>query len=384
MADRSISPKLALEVLQVLETARNLTSRVELEPLTSSSIALFMFRVVCNEMRVKTFLPIFVALGAISAIALSASSFAQAESSNVERIFASVVGIATKVPADARTAPIIGTTRLGSGIVIDSEGLIVTIGYVLLEAEHVLVFVEKDNPLEANIIGYDVDSGLGLVRAIEPLAVVPMRLGNSSEVAVKDQVLVASFASPRQVTPAFVISRDEFAGYWEYLLERSIVTFPPHESNVAGAAVVNADGRLLGVGALVVQNIPVADQAVPGSMFVPIDELKRVMGALLHEGRNAAPGRPWLGVYVVDQNPGVMIARVATDGPAQLAGLVQGDVIYAVDTTPVENLPQFYRQLWSTGDAGVSVSLSIRRDAQLLHVDVRSADQYGWYKFPGT
>ena len=325
----------------------------------------------------KTNIQLLAAIAAVVVTWLPPITVAQSDSPDLERMFASVVGIVAKVPEDARTAPIIGTTRLGSGLVIDSEGLIVTIGYVLLEAVDVLVYAAKDEPVEAEIIGYDVDSGLGLLRAIEPLAAEPMRLGNSSEVEVKDQVLVASFSSPRQVTPAIVISRDEFADYWEYLLDRSIVTFPPHENNVAGAAVVNADGRLLGVGALVVPDILVADQTLPGTMFVPIDELKRAMGALLREGRNSAPGRPWIGVYVVDQNPGVLVTRVATDGPAQNAGLVQGDVIYEVDATPVENLPQFYRQLWSRGDAGVSVSLSIRRDTQVLSVNVRSASRYG-------
>ena len=321
---------------------------------------------------------------AVVAAALSSPSFSQTEQLEVERLFASVVGVVSSVPEDARTAPIIGLTRLGSGIVIDAQGLIVTIGYVLLEATEVVVFAEKDQPIEADIIGYDVDSGLGLLRAREPLAAPPMRLGNSSQVEIRDKVLVASFATPRHVAPAFVISRDEFAGYWEYLLDRSIVTFPPHENNVAGAAVVDAEGRLLGVGALVVENIPVGEQKLPGSMFVPIDELKRVMGALLSEGRGSAPGRPWLGVYVVDRNPGVMVTRVAADGPAHAAGLEQGDIIFKVDATPVVNLPQFYRALWSSGKAGVSVPLSIRRAEQVLDVDVHSADRYGWYKFPDS
>ena len=285
--------------------------------------------------------------------------------SDVQRTFSAVVGVVTQVAEDARTAQILGTRRLGSGVVIDSSGLIVTIGYVLLEAAEALVFVERDQPVPAEVVGYDVNSGIGLLRALEPLEVEPLSLGRSSEVEPKDRVLVVSFSSPRQVTPAFVVSRDEFAGYWEYLLDEPIVISPPHRT-IAGAAMFSESGEFMGVGMLTMGAVPVYNVVLPGSMFVPVDELKRVLGGLLTDGRAPPPARPWMGVYVTDGDGGIIVTDIAADGPAEEAGLESGDLIVGIDGLAVSSLPELYRSLWSAGDAGVEVSLSVRRESEVL------------------
>ena len=299
----------------------------------------------------------------------------------VQRAFSSVVGVVTQVSDDARTADILGTRRVGSGVVIDSTGLVVTIGYVLLEATDALVFVERDRPIPAEVVGYDANSGVGLLRALEPLEVEPMTLGRSSEVETKDRVLVVSFSSPRQVSPAFVVSRKEFAGYWEYLLDEPIVISPPHRT-IAGAAMFSEDGELMGIGMLSLGAVPVYNVILPASMFVPVDELKRVLGVLLTEGRSPLPARPWMGVYVADGENGIVVTDTASEGPAEDAGLESGDVIVGIDGLAVSSLPELYRSLWSAGDAGVEVSLSVERDTRKLDISVKTRDRYDWYRIP--
>ena len=312
-----------------------------------------------------------------------ALALAQLMDPAVERTLSAIVGVVAEVPVSARTAGALGTERAGSGIVIDAHGLVVTVGYVLLEASRAAVFVDDGTPVEAEIVGYDVDSGLGLLRAKAPLDVTPMTLGDSSAVTTNDPVLVSSFGTPRPVRPGFVVSRQAFAGYWEYLLERPIIVVPPYPL-FGGAALIGPRGDLLGVGSLTLGGVLVGDERVPANMFVPIDELKPVMDSLLENGRGFAPSRPWLGVFTEERGGLLLVTRLAEDGPASHAGLAPGDIIASVAGEPVGLLVQFYRVLWAQGKAGVDVQLTVLRDSQLLEVTVHTVDRYSWYRIPSS
>jgi len=286
-----------------------------------------------------------------------------------------VVRVHTEIPAEARTASLLGTTRGGSGVVIDDAGLIVTIGYLITEAMGAEVTTAAGKASRAEIIGFDTESGLGLLRAVEPLEVKPLPIGTANGLAEKTPVIVAGHGGAEAAQPAVVVSRRTFAGYWEYLLEDAIFTAPPHPA-WSGAALIAPDGKLAGIGSLIVGD---ADGGFPGNMFVPIDLLGPVMGDLIALGRPSA-SRPWLGANLQDANGELVVRRVAPDGPAETAGIRHGDRVVAIDGAKVHDLADFYRALWGRGDAGVTVKLTVTSHGEQHEIGVRTIDRYRYLK----
>jgi S1-C subfamily serine protease len=285
-----------------------------------------------------------------------------------------VVGVRATVPGDARTAVVLGTQREGSGVVIGKDGLVVTIGYLILEADSAEILLPDDKVVPAEIVAYDYDTGFGLLRPLAPLDVKHMPLGNSARLDEHSEVLVASFETVGSASPAYVVSRREFAGYWEYLLPDAIFTAPPHHA-YGGAGLIGPDGRLLGIGSLLVSDA-VADSRMPGNMFVPIDALRPILADLLEQGRSTRPPRPWLGVYAEEMRGRVFVSRVAAYGPAAAAGIAADDIILAVKGAPVTSLADFYRKVWALGQAGVEVPLTVLRGAGVAEIAVTSDDRY--------
>ncbi|MFQ5902312.1 MAG: S1C family serine protease [Candidatus Binatia bacterium] len=300
-----------------------------------------------------------------------------AEAAN--KVFAAVVKVHSDVPADARTARSLGTEREGSGVVIDSGGLVLTIGYLILEAMRAEVVGPSGKPINAKIIGYDHNTGFGLLRATKPLGVTPMKFGKSSVVSERDEVIVASHGGTNSVQGAFVVSRREFAGYWEYLLENAIFTVPPHP-DYGGAALIGPDGRLLGIGSLYVEDALPGHGRVPSNMFVPIDRLKPILADLITQGRSAEPPRPWLGVYSQEVGGRILVQRVSPGSPAYQAGIQPNDIIVGVAGKEVEGLADFYRKVWSRGNAGVEVPLNVLQGTRVRELTVRSADRYKYLR----
>lgn len=304
---------------------------------------------------------------------------AQPEPASLEETARAVVGVEAEVPPDARTAHILGTQRQGSGVVIDAEGHIVTIGYLVLEAQHVTITRHDGKRLPGRVVGYDAGSGLALIAALVPPKLPAMALGDPAAVAVRDPVLVLTRNGPGAAQGVSVVSRREFAGYWEYLLDRAIYTAPA-QADYAGAALVDSDLRLVGIGSLFVRNAAGPDTEVPGNLFVPIDRLRPVLGDLVAHGRPRGGARPWLGVTLGEQFGRVLVTRVTDDGPAQAAGLSPGDLILAVGDTKVAGMADLYRALWALGDAGVRVPLTLLHGNEVVHKTVTSADRYGHYR----
>jgi S1-C subfamily serine protease len=296
------------------------------------------------------------------------------------QLLEAVVRVHTEIPTDARTAAYLGTQRDGAGVVIDDAGLVVTIGYLITEAMGAEVMTGSGRVSRADIVGFDVASGIGLLRAAERLAVKPMPIGTAKGLAEETPVVVAGAGGPETVRPAVVVSRRTFAGYWEYLLEDAIFTAPPHPA-WSGAALLGPDGKLVGIGSLVVSD---AKADLPGNMFVPIDRLPPVMGDLLTLGRPSAPSRPWLGVNLLELDGKLVVSRVASDGPSDKAGVRHGDQVTAIDGARVHELADFYRTLWRRGDAGVTVRLSLTRQGEEREIEVETIDRYRYFKLNTT
>lgn len=294
-----------------------------------------------------------------------------------------VIQINAVVPRDARTAETLGVEREGSGVIIDDSGLIVTIGYLILEAIEVTVVGADARPVGADIVAYDHESGFGLIRSHEPLDVTPVALGDSGKLRPMQPLLVVSRAGGLDAAGVYLVDRREFAGYWEYLLEDAIFTSPPH-AKFGGAALIDEDGRLVGIGSLFVNDAGFRGGPVPGNMFVPINHLKPIMGDLLTSGRRADPPRPWLGLTLEEHRGRVFVVRVAPDGPAAAAGIRANDLILGVGGRPVDGLADLYRKVWGLGDAGIDVPLELLHGMERRSTTVKSGDRYRYLKLNPT
>ena len=328
----------------------------------------------------RFFLLSFLSLLTIPLAATDAlSAPAEGGKPSAESVLDGVVRVSTKVPSSARSARTLGTEREGSGIVIDADGLVLTIGYLLLESEEIEIGLTDGRKFGASLVAYDHDTGFGLLRTTGKLGVKPVELGDSDVLKAEDQVLVAAHGGQRMAMPALVVSRRAFAGYWEYLLDNAIFTSPPHPA-FGGAALFAGDGRPVGVGSLIVGDAAGPEQQVPGNMFVPIDRLKPILAELLDNGRTSGPRRPWLGLYSEEVHGRLFVTRLAPGGPAEAAGIAKGDLVLGVGGQAVSGLADFYRKVWALGPAGVSVPLDVLHGTEVKPVQVKSGDRYQYLK----
>ena len=298
---------------------------------------------------------------------------------DAEKFFAAILKVQTKAVPDARSAATLGTDREGTGIVIGPEGLVLTIGYLVIEAEQVNLVDARGRRLPASVVGYDHASGLALVRSIVPLDVSPLPLGDSTRLAERDPVLIVNHGGRDDATLAYVVSRRPFTGNWEYLLDNAIYTSPP-TLNWSGAALIGKDGTLLGIGSLILRDATDAEPHLPGNMFVPVDLLKPIMSDLIRTGHRAGPARPWLGVSADEVQGRLLVSRVSPEGPADRAGVRKGDIILAVGGDAVHSQAEFYRRLWGRGSAGSEIPLRILQDNDVKDVKVRSIDRLEYFR----
>jgi S1-C subfamily serine protease len=312
-------------------------------------------------------------LGALAAIAALLVPGPAAPQEPPEAARQAVVKVRAYIPEEARTARTLGTVRDGSGVVIDADGLIVTIGYVILEAMGAEIVDHRGRAMRAELVGYDADTGFGLLRATEPLAVKPAAMGRADRLAEGERVTVIA-AGEDGARPALVVQRREFAGYWEYLLDQAVFIAPPHP-RWAGAGLFTAEGKLVAIGSLLVGEVA-PGVPVPGNMMIPIELLRPILGDLLALGRIAGPSRPWLGVNVQAGDGGIVVTRVQSESPAERAGLAAGDVIVGVGGTPVSGLADFYRKVWAKGEAGVTVGIDLRDGNRTVEVTTGDRRRY--------
>lgn len=292
----------------------------------------------------------------------------------------SVVKLRADVPDDAFTAGILGSQRVGNGVVIDSDGLVLTIGYLVTEATDVWLTTADGREVAAHPLAYDQVTGFGLVLPLERLGAGPIALGSSAALRPFDKAHVVSapeFAAPQ---PVEISARREFAGAWEYLIDDAIFAAPAHP-HWSGAALIDADNSVVGIGSLLVREVTGGEE-INANMFVPIDLLKPILKDLTTRGRVSRKSRPWLGLYAAEMTGKIVVTGVAEGGPAQLADIREGDLITRVADHDVATLPDFYRQLWATGPAGTGVPLTALRGGTQMHLNVRSVDRGDLLKRP--
>jgi S1-C subfamily serine protease len=288
----------------------------------------------------------------------------------------SVVKVKSLAVRDARSSATLGPERQGTGVVIDSRGLVLTIGYLITEAEKVELSTADGKVFPATVVAYDTVTGMGLLKALTPLPVRPVDFGASADVKERELVLIVGFDG---VAPAYVVSKRQFVGYWEYLLDEAIYTAPA-TVNWQGAALLNREGKLLGIGSLVVGDALGTHANMPGNMFVPIDVMKPVLGEIIATGKTTAKARPWLGLNTQEVQGNLIVTRVSPESPADDAGLQKGDIIVGVGGKPIQGQADFYTKLWGIGAAGVEVPIEVLKGNRVQQYTVKSMDRERYFR----
>jgi len=292
----------------------------------------------------------------------------------------SMVLLRAEVPEDAFTAGILGTERIGNGVVIRDDGLVLTIGYLITEATTIWLNTNKGAAVAGHALAYDQPTGFGLVQPLGKLGVPALARGTADSCRVGDDVVVAGHGGRKHALRAKLIAKREFAGYWEYVLDEALFTAPAHP-HWSGAALIGGDGRLLGVGSLMVQEES-AGRTVQGNMIVPIDLLEPILEDMLKHSRAKRPARPWLGLYATEVKGHVVVSGLAGGGPAERSGVQVGDIVMEVSGERVGGLADLFRRIWSIGPAGVEVPLTLVREGAVSRIQVRSADRQDLLKKP--
>jgi len=293
---------------------------------------------------------------------------------DTQATLSAVVHIRMKALAGARSAETLGARREGTGVAIDEQGHILTIGYVVNEAESIEITTHENKTVPATLVGYDHATGLSVLRATAPLqGVTPMELGSADSLTVNEPVMVLPYGGRAAASIGYVMSKRKFTASWEYLLESALFVSPP-TMQWAGAALVNREGKLVGIGSLLLRAVDEL-QSVPGNMFVPVDALKPILRDLIATGKRTEPARPWLGLGTEELQGHLFVTNVTRDGPAAKAGIRRGDILIGVGKESVRSHEEFYRSLWSLGAAGTEIPLRLLQGAEVKEFTVRSIDR---------
>lgn len=298
---------------------------------------------------------------------------------DLEAALGSIVGMRSFVPADAFTARVLGTEREGSGVVI-RDGLVLTIGYLVTEAETIWITAADGRAVPGHALAMDQETGFGLVQALGRLGVAPLELGDSENLRIGAPVVLAAAGGREHAVSAKLVARQPFAGYWEYLLEDALFTAPAHPS-WGGAGLIGPDGKLMGIGSLILQQGE-EGRRLDLNMVVPVHRLSPILDDLLHYGRVNRPARPWLGLYATEDDEGVAVASLAPGGPAEASGVRSGDRVLSVGGTAVTDLAELWRAVWAAGDAGATVKMKLGRARGSREVSIVSSDRANFLKHP--
>jgi len=299
---------------------------------------------------------------------------------DLERALGALVLLRVEVPEDAFTAQILGTERVGNGIVIGDDGLILTIGYLITEASAVWITTAQGAVLAGHPLAYDQATGFGLVMPLGRLGAPALARGSAAAARVGDEVLVAGHGGRAHALKGQLFDKREFAGYWEYVLDEALFAAPAHPQ-WGGSALIGDDGRLLGVGSLLVEEKH-GERSVQGNMFVPVDLLEPILEDLVKRGRPRRAARPWLGMYTTEMGEKLVVAGLAAGAPADRAGVKLGDVVVAVAGERPQGLADLFRRVWALGPAGAEVPLTVARSGKGMDLKLASVDRNDFLKKP--
>jgi len=299
---------------------------------------------------------------------------------DLARALDAVVQVRVEVPEDAYTASTLGTERAGNGVAIREDGLVLTIGYLITEAEQIWLTTNRGMVVPGWPLAYDRATGFGLIQPLGKLELPYLRSGLTADVKVGDSAFVIGHGGRAHSLKTRLVAKREFAGYWEYLLDEALFTAPAHPQ-WGGTALLDSLGDIVGIGSLLVQE-KINDETIHVNMFVPIDLLAPILDAMLSTGRSPQPPNPWLGMSAQDPEGKLVVARLSPGGPAQRAGVKVGDMVLGIGAQRVHGLADMFRAIWRLGPAGIEVPLTVAREGDVLQITVRSADRDDLLKKP--
>jgi len=327
----------------------------------------------------RSLILIFIFLISTTSISLSEQKKITSEE-DVRKIYQSVVKIDSIVPADARTANSLGTIRGGNGIVIDDKHIL-TIGYIVVEAETITITLPNGGVVPAELAGYDHATGFGILKTILPSKLTPLQIGNSDKLNKEDLLYVLPYLTEGSPSAVKMVSRRSFAGWWEYFLDKPIYTHPMNTS-FAGSALINEFGEILGIGSLYVSDAAAKGIPSPGNLFVPINDLKPILDDLIVNGKRTADVKPYMGLTSNDDSGKVMVTRVNDDGPAAKAGFMENDIILKVNKINIPDTENFYKTVWSQGGPGTPLDFEIERNNQIISLKLTTMDRNDFFVKP--
>ena len=299
---------------------------------------------------------------------------------DLTRALNAVVGIRSYVPADAFTAGTLWTERAGSGVVIRESGLIATIGYLVTEAETIWITTTDGRAVPGHALAYDQETGFGLVQALGRLGLPALEMGDPDQLKTGDAAVFAAYGGRKHAVETRIVARQEFAGYWEYVLDEALFIAPAHP--FWGGCGLIVDGKLMGIGSLILQQGDRKGRRLDMNMVVPINLLPPILDDLMSYGRVNRPARPWLGMYATETDDSLVVGGLADDGPAEKAGVRAGDRLVAVNGEEVSELAGLWRRVWASGSAGAEVRLELAREGGRQEVAIRSGDRARFLKAP--
>ncbi|WP_440912202.1 S1C family serine protease [Candidatus Pelagibacter sp.] len=327
----------------------------------------------------RSLILIFIFLISTTSISLSEQKKITSEE-DVRRIYKSVVKIDSIVPSDARTANSLGTIRGGNGIVIDDKHIL-TIGYIVVEAETITITLPNGGVVPAELAGYDHTTGFGILKTILPSKLTPLQIGNSDKLNKEDLLYVLPYLTEGAPSAVKMVSRRSFTGWWEYFLDKPIYTHPMNTS-FAGSALINEFGELLGIGSLYVSDAAAEGVPMPGNLFVPINDLKPILDDLIENGKRTADVKPYMGLTSNDDTGKVMVTQVNDDGPAAKAGFKENDIILKVNKINIPDTENFYKTVWSQGGPGTLLDFEIERNNQIISLKLTTMDRNDFFVKP--
>ncbi len=300
---------------------------------------------------------------------------------DLDNALSSVVRLGSEVPESAFSARTLGTERQGNAVKINDNDMLLTIGYLVVDAMTITLNAKgvkgAGQEVKAELVGYNHESGFALIHALTPLEIPTLPMGSAEELEKSDAVIIAPYGGAYHSISGAVVSRREFTGSWEYLLDNAIFTSPIHP-NWSGAALIDRSGSLCGIGSLWVNDAESGRRESPGNMFVPIDLLKPIYDDLVSTGRAQGPSRPWLGMYTAEAMSRLFVSGIIPNGPADLAGVEAGDLIVGIEDKEMDKLSEMYHLIWSLGPAGAEVLLNLRRDGEDIDISVTSDSRYSF------
>ena len=299
---------------------------------------------------------------------------------DILNVYKSVVKIDSIIPPEARTAQSLGTVRGGNGVVIDDKHIL-TIGYIVVEAETITITLPDGKKFPGELIGYDHTTGFGILRTIIQSDLTPLKIGDSDQLTKEDFLYVLPYLTEGRPSAVKMVSRRSFAGWWEYFLDKPIYTYPAN-SSFAGSALINEYGEVLGIGSLYVGDAAATGISSPGNMFVPINDLKPILDDLIENGRRTKDIKPYMGLTSSDNTGEVKITRVNDNGPAAKAGFSVNDTILAVNDEKINNIEDFYKVVWSFGGPGTKLQFDIERNQEKLNIELTTMDRNDFFVKP--